>query len=169
MLRITAVPIGARGAAEQLPPAPELIVDGAGEPIATIRALAGEQTFGWGSNRVRVSADPLGDQRDRRRRPRVPGVADRRRRPRSTSRSASGPLFGLGQGGRQFDRRGGLFALINGQGEGVHSIDMNAPGARAPELRLRPRGRGRAHHHSVDHQRRRLGELSSIGRTGRST
>src|SRR5262249_43600416 len=44
----------------------------------------------------------------------------------------AGPVFGLGQGGHQFDRRGGTFPLLNGQGEGARSTDMNQPGARAP-------------------------------------
>ena len=44
----------------------------------------------------------------------------------------NGPMFGLGQGGHQFDRRGGSFPLVNGQGEGVQSVDMRQPGARAP-------------------------------------
>ena len=52
------------------------------------------------------------------------------------------PLFGLGQGGRQFDRRGGVFERINGQGEGVRSIDMNAPGSRAPEYAFDLAGEG---------------------------
>src|SRR5262249_43125043 len=53
-----------------------------------------------------------------------------------------GPVFGLGQGGQQFDRRGGLFPLLNGQGEGVRSADMNQPGARAPRYEFDLAGEG---------------------------
>jgi alpha-glucosidase (family GH31 glycosyl hydrolase) len=140
MLRITIAPIGARGEAEPLPPAPELIVDGAGETIAATRALAGERTLAWGNNRVRISDPPAISVTDADGRT----CQDLRILPDGAIDFAlgHGPLFGLGQGGRQFDRRGGLFERVNGQGEGVQSIDMNAPGARAPEYAFDLAGEG---------------------------
>ena len=141
MLRITAVPLRAGDSPEPVPSAPEIIVHETGSVIATIRGLAGDRTFEWGGNRVRVSADPL----------RIV-IADAAGRTCQDLRIApdgridfslgDGALFGLGQGGRQFDRRGGLFERINGQGEGVRSIDMNAPGSRAPEYAFDLAGEG---------------------------
>jgi len=141
MLRITAVPLRAGDSPEPVPSAPEIIVHETGSVIATIRGLAGDRSFEWGGNRVRVSADPL----------RIV-IADAAGRTCQDLRIAphgridfslgDGPLFGLGQGGRQFDRRGGLFERINGQGEGVRSIDMNTPGSRAPEYAFDLAGEG---------------------------
>ena len=141
MLRVTVVPLRAGDSPEPVPPAPEIIVHEVGSAIATIRDLSGDQTFAWGGNRIRVSADPMRIM-----------IADSEGRACQDLRIASGgridfslgdgPLFGLGQGGRQFDRRGGLFELINGQGEGIRSIDMNAPGSRAPEYAFDLAGEG---------------------------
>jgi alpha-glucosidase/alpha-D-xyloside xylohydrolase len=137
MLRVTAVPIERPGT---VPSAPGIIVHETGGSWRR-SAVAGDRTFEWGGNRVRVSADPL----------RIV-IADAAGRTCQDLRIAphgridfslgDGPLFGLGQGGRQFDRRGGLFERINGQGEGVRSIDMNAPGSRAPEYAFDLAGEG---------------------------
>jgi alpha-glucosidase/alpha-D-xyloside xylohydrolase len=136
MLRVTIAPIG-----ETLPLAPELIVDEGGETIAAIRANIGEQMINWARNRVRISTDPL----------RISLIDGEGQGCQDLYMAAdgsidfalgSGPLFGLGQGGRQFDRRGSLFEWINGQGEGVSSIDMNAAGARAPDYAFDLAGEG---------------------------
>jgi alpha-glucosidase/alpha-D-xyloside xylohydrolase len=141
ILRATIRKLGKDGKAEDSEPSPELVVEDTGAPLASLRGLRGEASFSFGTNRVRVSAEPL-----------TIVVTDDRGRERQKLRFAAeghigfalgeGPAFGLGQGGRQFDRRGGEFALINGQGEGVQSIDMNAPGAKAPEYAFDLAGEG---------------------------
>ncbi|MFI5014300.1 MAG: TIM-barrel domain-containing protein [Hyphomicrobiales bacterium] len=141
MLRVTILELRSGDRPEDLLPSPELVVTEAGRSIATIRALSGAQGFAFGTNRVRVSPNPL-----------TIVVTDAKGRDRQTLRFApdgrvdfalgEGPIFGLGQGGRQFDRRGGLFQELNGQGEGVRAIDMNAPGARAPEIAFDLAGEG---------------------------
>jgi alpha-glucosidase/alpha-D-xyloside xylohydrolase len=141
MLRITAVPLGSGGKAEPMPIAPEIILRDTGRVLAVIRDLSGDRTLEWGRNRIRVSADP----------PRIVIAAAEGRicqdlhiapDGRIDFSLGDGALFGLGQGGRQFDRRGGLFEPINGQGEGVRAIDMNAPGSRAPEYAFDLAGEG---------------------------
>src|SRR5262249_48895704 len=133
--------LGDDGKVEPPPRAPELVLGEEGRSLARIRALTAEQSFVWGWNRVRVASDPL-----------TVTVTEAAGRTCQDLRIASNgvvdfalgaaPLFGLGQGGQQFDRRGGVFARINGQGEGVRSLDMNAPGARAPEYAFDLAGEG---------------------------
>jgi alpha-glucosidase/alpha-D-xyloside xylohydrolase len=131
MLRLSLLPVDADANRGGLAGGPELVVDMAeSQLLLTTRATADLGTVAWGEHAIELSTDPL-EMR----------VIDRSGHNRQTVRVSSegiafalgtAPLFGLGQGGQQFDRRGGLFARINGQGEGVHAIDMNAPGARAP-------------------------------------
>src|SRR5262249_38737754 len=125
----------------RLPTSPELVITETGEAIAAIRTRVGEQSIDWNGNRIRVSTDPL-----------AISVTDREGQACQDVRIladgtidfalGNGPLFGLGQGGRQFDRRGATFEQINGQGEGAVSIDMNTPGARAPEYAFDLAGEG---------------------------
>jgi hypothetical protein len=105
-------------------------------PLASIRTLSAPRIVDWGGCRIRVTPDPLAIV-----------LTDAAGRPCQRMRinpngeihfaRGNGPIFGLGQGGHQFDRRGGSFPLVNGQGEGVHSVDMRDP-ARAHGLRIRP-------------------------------
>jgi len=146
MLRLTLQPIEADGSTRPPPRAPELVIGEEskgknGRSLARIRTRADETTIAWDQNSIRIASDPL-----------TISVTDAGGRTCQELQIASNgeiafalgdaPLFGLGQGGRQFDRRGGVFARINGQGEGVHSLDMNAPGARAPEYPFDLAGEG---------------------------
>jgi alpha-glucosidase/alpha-D-xyloside xylohydrolase len=93
--------------------------------------LSAPRVVDWSGCRIRVTPDPLAIAL-------IDGAGHSCQRLRIARSgeihfaTGSGPLFGLGQGGQQFDRRGGSFPLVNGQGEGVQSIDMRQPGARAP-------------------------------------
>jgi alpha-glucosidase/alpha-D-xyloside xylohydrolase len=141
MLRLTVHRLGDDGETEKSDPSPELVVEDPGPPLAVIRNLQAEMSFGFGANRVQVSPSPLTivvTDAERRNRQRLSFAADGL----IDFALGEGPVFGLGQGGPQFDRRGGEFALINGQSEGVRSIDMNAPGAKAPEYTFDLAGEG---------------------------
>ncbi len=102
--------------------APRLLVEcDAARPNVALR---------WGEHRVLITADPptitVTDSAGRhvQRLEIAPGLL--------RFRLGGKPVFGLGQGGRQFDRRGGSFPVINGQDESEHSIDMRDPAARIP-------------------------------------
>lgn len=131
MLRITLLPVAADGDVEPLRVSSELIVDEPGQSIARLRSLAETRELAWETNRIQVSANPLSvrviDSSERIRQ--IVHINDDQTIGFSLG---DAPIFGLGQGGRQFDRRGGTFPRVNGQGEGDRSIDMNAAGARAP-------------------------------------
>ncbi|HEY8266725.1 MAG TPA: hypothetical protein VIG03_09130, partial [Steroidobacteraceae bacterium] len=131
-LRLSILPIARDGSVPAAPNSSELAIGSPQAPLARIRTLAAPEVVDWGGCTIRVTPDPLvivvtGDDGRPCQRLRID--------PNGEVRFAlgKGPVFGLGQGGRQFDRRGGAFPLVNGQGEGEHSIDMNQPGARAPE------------------------------------
>jgi len=129
-LRLSVLP-GSRDGSMPVPPSSsELAIRAAPPPLARIRSLSEPQVVAWSGGKVELSTDPLvvavtaGDGRS----------CQRLRIENGEIRFAlgDGRLFGLGQGGQQFDRRGGVFPLVNGQGEGEISVDMNQPGARAP-------------------------------------
>ena len=111
--------------------APEFALTDGGEIIADLYELDAPRRFAWCANEVLVSPHPLTIEIFDASRRRCQSIAIDDAGAVSFG-LGDGPLFGLGQGGRQFDRRGGEFPLVNGQGEGAVSVDMNAPGARAP-------------------------------------
>jgi alpha-glucosidase/alpha-D-xyloside xylohydrolase len=131
-LRVSLLRVAGDGSVQAVADSPELASLPVREPLARIRTLPAAADVDWGSCGIRVTPDPLAiDLADRGGLP-CPRI---RLGPGGEIRFATGhrPLFGLGQGGHQFDRRGGTFPLVNGQGEGVQSIDMRQPEARAPE------------------------------------
>jgi alpha-glucosidase/alpha-D-xyloside xylohydrolase len=130
-LRVSLLPIAADGLVQAPANSPELAIRPTGPPLATLRTLSAPVIVDWNGCRIRLTPDPLAIE-----------LTDGDGRPCQRLKidgsghihlaTGSAPIFGLGQGGQQFDRRGGSFPLVNGQGEGVHSVDMRAPGARAP-------------------------------------
>jgi hypothetical protein len=140
-LRVSLLPVAADGTVTAPPSSPELTISEApAEPLLAARGLPDSLRLHWGDNRISLTPDPL-----------ELVVTNRLGRPRQTLRFAAGgidfalgsaPLFGLGQGGKQFDRRGGQFAQVNGQGESILAIDMSAPGARAPQAPFDLAGEG---------------------------
>ena len=130
-LRVSLLPIAADESVQTPANSPELAIGPLGAPLARIRTLAAPKTVDWSAYPIQVSTDPfaivLTDGAGHScQRLKIDRNGDIR------FATGSGPLFGLGQGGQQFDRRGGSFPLVNGQGEGVRSVDMRQPGARAP-------------------------------------
>jgi alpha-glucosidase/alpha-D-xyloside xylohydrolase len=131
-LRVSLVPIADDGKSLPVEKSAELIVESTNAAIAEIRSLSAPRAIGWGDHLVRVAPDPL-----------TISVADKSGQTHQAVQIddagnvsfayGAGPIFGLGQGGCQYDRRGGFFPLVNGQGEGVSSLDMRLPGAKAPE------------------------------------
>jgi hypothetical protein len=131
-LRLSVLPIAPDGSDPSPPTSAELAIGPLPPPLLRLGSRSAPHAVDWGAHKIRVTFDPLviavsGDDGRPAQRLRID--------PNGEIRFAlgKGPVFGLGQGGKQFDRRGGAFPLVNGQGEGEHSIDMNQPGARAPE------------------------------------
>jgi len=130
-LRISLLRIAADGSVQPAANSPELAIAPPSAPIAKIRSLIAPEIVDWGGCSIRITPDPLAIVLTD-----AAGHLCQRLRINGSGEiqfaRGNGPIFGLGQGGHQFDRRGGLFPLVNGQGEGVQSLDMRQPGAQAP-------------------------------------
>src|SRR5262249_7197229 len=130
-LRVTLLPIAPDGSVRTPESSPELAIVPMVSSLANIRALSAPQVVDWNGGRIRGPPAPLAIAlTDGAGHPCQRLNIDRKGVVRFAT--GGGPIFGLGQGGQQFDRRGGSFPLVNGQGEGVQSVDMRQPGARAP-------------------------------------
>jgi alpha-glucosidase/alpha-D-xyloside xylohydrolase len=128
MLRISLLPIGNDGRAQPIGPGPAITANLSAAPILRSRTAAGLKTGSWGEFRINASAEPL-----------AISVADRSGRAiqrlqfdSATAalmfRNSAGPVFGLGEGGAQFDRRNHQYDMRNGQ----VLPDRRTEGARVP-------------------------------------
>jgi alpha-glucosidase len=127
-VRVSAVPIQPDGST--LPTADEPIISSRSWPRPVLRthSLGGARRFDLPNMQVEVSSDPL-----------TIAIVDRHGRtvqqlklsePSGGVSFALGgaPVFGLGEGGKQFDRRGGSYPLKSGQA----APDLDVIGARVP-------------------------------------
>ena len=130
-VRITVQPIEA-GGIQPLPVDGALVKEQWGTPIARLREFRGSRTILCGELRVTISDKPLTIRVER-----VSGglkhelIQELTLDPVSSQlsfKTGDGPLFGMGQGGPQFDRRGNNYQMVNGQA-GYH---LATHGARVP-------------------------------------
>ena len=116
IVRISLHPLGQDGQPEALEYDGALVRREWSPPRAKIRSMAGVETIRCGDLRVKVTADPLTV--------RIVGkngrLAQSLRVENSTGAMSfligNGPIFGLGEGGPQFDRRGSHDPMRSGQG-----------------------------------------------------
>ncbi|HSB76950.1 MAG TPA: TIM-barrel domain-containing protein, partial [Terriglobales bacterium] len=105
-----------------------LIKTSFGPPVAILRGRWRERTLKAGNLRVRASSDPLsfhianakGEVLQRLSVERETGVV--------RFDTGTSPLFGLGEGGPQFDRRGSVDRMVSGQG----GYELRTHGGRVP-------------------------------------
>ena len=127
-LRLSALPVLDDGRTQPIADSLVLTRQDWPEPVARTRSAQQPRTFPWGKLRVSVSSAPLALE-----------VGDHQGRviQHIEISSANGavrfwggerPIFGLGEGGPQFDRRGVAYAMKSG--EGVN--DLAVDGARMP-------------------------------------
>lgn len=116
-LRVSLLPIAADGQAVPIAADPAIVIQSSAAPIFRARAIDidGARSVNWGRFRVKVSSGPLAvlveDQG---------GKAIQRLQFESATgavsfRGSAGPVFGLGEGGPQFDRRNQQYTMRNGQ------------------------------------------------------
>lgn len=125
-LRITVRPVNGQ-AVEPIPLDGALSNDGLARPAAIFRTLAAARTVRCGAFNIHLSNDPLCLRIHLHGRM----IQDLRLEARSGDLSfgfGSGPILGLGQGGPQFDRRGAVDRMANGQG----GFRLGTHGARLP-------------------------------------
>lgn len=118
---------GENGRAEQIPADGSLLQPSWGEPIAKLRAGA-DHLVSVGDARLKVSFHPVSVVVTN---PRGETIQQLRWDETSGALSfltGNSPLFGLGEGGPQFDRRGAVDAMKNGQG----GYKLATHGARVP-------------------------------------
>lgn len=99
-----------------------------GMPLARLRTLSGPRTVKSGKLRATMSANPLTVRVETAGGQLVQELKVDDAAGNLSFSLGSGPLFGLGQGGPQFDRRGSTEAMRSGQG-GYH---LGTHGARVP-------------------------------------
>ena len=127
-VRVSALPIKPDGSTQPVADQPIILIRPWPEPILRTHSLASALDFDLPDLRLTVSPNPL-----------TVTIADRHVRvvQQLTLSSTSGevtfalggaPVLGLGEGGGQFDRRGGLYPLKSGQGV----AELEVIGARVP-------------------------------------
>ncbi len=113
-VRITAQPIE-NGAAQPIPPDGALVKEDWGEPAARVRALTGSRTVACAELNIKMTAEPLAIRVETKRGRVVQDLRFDFAEPGFSFQTGDGPLFGLGQGGPQFDRRGKVDRMVSGQ------------------------------------------------------
>ncbi len=115
IVRISIVPLEA-GRVASIPDDGSFQEQNWGAPTARLSSLLARRAIDCGAARVEVSADPLTIRvlaKDARL---VQELRFEARTASFTFRIGDGPVFGLGEGGPQFDRRGSADRMRNGQG-----------------------------------------------------
>lgn len=125
--RLSILPV-AGGKAAAIPHDGSLVRQSWGAPVAALRGEASARTVRCGDLRVRIEPEPLAFAVES-----ASGEAIQRLQVDATTGTVSfasgdAPLLGLGEGGRQFDRRGLVDTMHNG--ESVR--DLATAGARVP-------------------------------------
>jgi alpha-glucosidase (family GH31 glycosyl hydrolase) len=126
-LRLSVLPIQL-GAAAAVPGNGSLVKSSWGPPIAKLRGDVGIQTVKCSSLSVGVSPDPLGLSITTAKGEAVQQFTIDRNSGAVSFAAGDSPLLGLGEGGKQFDRRGAIDTMASGQG-GYH---LHTHGGRVP-------------------------------------
>jgi alpha-glucosidase (family GH31 glycosyl hydrolase) len=126
-LRLSVLPME-RGAAAEVPGNGSLLKNSWGPAIATLRGEVRTQTVKCGSLTVGISPDPLAFSVANAKGDAVQQLTFDQNTGAVSFAAGASPLLGLGEGGKQFDRRGALDTMVSGQG-GYH---LHTHGGRVP-------------------------------------
>ncbi|MEX1010492.1 MAG: TIM-barrel domain-containing protein [Balneolaceae bacterium] len=99
-----------------------------GEPILRVTELGGSRTVSHGNYRIRVSTDPLSIRISTEDGERIQNLVFDREPGSVDFHIGDGPVYGLGNGGQYFDRRGSTFRMQRGHRQGEYLVH----GARTP-------------------------------------
>ncbi len=125
--RLSVLPI-ASGRSAAIPRDGSLVRELWHAPIATLRGGFHAQTIRAGNLRVRVEPSPLAFHIATANGEPIQNLAMDRATGAVSFDASHAPVFGLGEGGPQFDRRGSFFPMRNGEGV----PDLATAGARVP-------------------------------------
>lgn len=120
--------ISPHGQADAVPTDGSLVRTDWGKPLAILRSQWRAQTITAGNLQVRAIPEPLSFRIDNRQGDPIQRLNVDPDTGVITFETGSSPLFGLGEGGPQFDRRGSLDRMVNGQG----GYELHTHGARVP-------------------------------------
>ena len=127
-LRLSVLPVLGDGSVQPIADDLVLVKQDWPEPVARIRSVREPRKFPWAELRVSVSSAPLavkvGDHQGNV----IQQVEISKENGAIRFSCGERPVFGLGEGGPQFDRRGVAYSMKSG--EGVH--DLPVDGARMP-------------------------------------
>jgi alpha-glucosidase/alpha-D-xyloside xylohydrolase len=85
-------------------------------PVAKLRSGPASQMISWGEKRISVSADPITFVVESAGKKILQRIEVRPENGAVRFLLGGGPVFGLGEGGPQFDRRGSVYSTVHGQG-----------------------------------------------------
>ena len=125
--RLSILPIE-RGQPSQVPANGSLVQNSWGPAIANLRGDVRAQTVKCGSLSVGVSPDPLAFSIATAKGETVQQLTVDQKTGAVSFAAGDSPLLGLGEGGKQFDRRGAIDAMVSGQ-DGYH---LHTHGGRVP-------------------------------------
>jgi len=127
-LRISFLAISPQGQTQTIEKSLDLIRDQWPAPLARLRAIPANRTISWGRLRVQLRGDPLSITVEDAAGKTIQRLQFDRDTANVIFEAGEAPLFGLGEGGRQFDRRGASDPMKNGQ----YLPDLRVTGARMP-------------------------------------
>lgn len=127
-LRVSLLPVADGGHAEPVAADPAIVARASGEPLLRTRTGADPRPLNWGQLRVKVSTGPLAISIDDRNGKSIQRLQFDSATGAVSFRNSVGPVFGLGEGGPQFDRRNQQYTMRNGQ----YMPDRRTEGARMP-------------------------------------
>lgn len=127
-LRITFRPVGEAPEAVPVSDGRVLVADDWGEPILQLTELQGERTLSHGHLRITVRPSPLSIDIQTAGGEPVQHLVFGEETGSVAFRIGAGPVFGLGNGGQYFDRRGAFYSMRRGHRRGEYLVF----GARTP-------------------------------------
>ena len=115
-LRVTAAPVLADGTTKPVEKDIVLVKEVWPAPAAKLKSKSPDQTIPWSNRAVRLSFDPLRVEIQDQSGKLIQRLQLDSGNGAVTFSSGDSPIFGLGEGCRQFDRRGAVYPMDHGQG-----------------------------------------------------
>ena len=115
-IRVTIFPLGTRNATKQVEDDLVLVRHEWPAPAATLRSKSPTQVTACADFSVRISSDPISIELEDKAGKIIQKLQIDAGTCAVTFSCGAGPLFGLGEGSHQFDRRGAVYPMAHGQG-----------------------------------------------------
>ena len=127
-LRLSVLPVEEKGSAKPVDETLDLVERNWPKPASTMASDQGPQTLKWGNLSVSVAADPLTVKVEDKSGRIIQQLQIAKDDGSVRFSAGGGPIYGLGEGGQQFNRQGADYPMRNGQ----RSPELAHIGARMP-------------------------------------